>query len=329
MHRKFLSYIIISLTATSLFSCQFNAPQKNTGRPQRNITPNEYSQTLNDSTTWAKWFQENREFYMYTAEIIEPGCEDEQHQAVNDLLSLLYKGTDAEKSSWNMIQWRLNVFYKTKYTPNNLEQEYAATLSQIDSLLNFNTNIASHERRKKSDLALFMKHFLINSYYSKLLEKHENPETRALIVAEQTAWNEYYKATADAFYKIILGEDYYYLKPVFWNNYKNAITEARIKAILSMYFNDISIWNFNDMCRWDEVGYEYDQIRKHIRENAENHSDQSVLSQLKAIDTDATKFKEYLNARFCLAQKINLYDENCVYHEKATILERYSNGYNH
>lgn len=326
MIKKFNIYIILSLVATSMLSCQFSAPKNKANYPQKDNISNEVSQISTDSTIWAKWFQENREFYMYTAALIEPGCENEQHLAVNDLLSLLYKGNDLDKENWKMIQWRLNQFYRINSEPNDSKQEYSNILIQIDSLLNFPVEIDSHERRKKSDLTLFMKHFLINTYYTKLLEKYEDLETKNLIVAEQIAWNEYYKSTADAFYKIILGEDSYYLKPVFWNNYKIAIADQRIKAILSMYFNDISIWNFNDTCRWDFVAYEYDQIRKYIRNDTT--PGYSIASKLKAIDADGDTFGRYLNARFSLAYKTQIYDENCVIHDKSIVLENYINAYN-
>lgn len=326
MIKKLNIYIILSLVATSMLSCQFSAPKNKANYPQKDNISNEVSQISTDSTIWAKWFQENREFYMYTAVLIEPGCENEQHHAVNDLLSLLYKGNDLDKENWEMIQWRLNQFYRINSEPNDSKQEYSNILIQIDSLLNFPVEIDSHERRKKSDLTLFMKHFLINTYYTKLLEKYEDLETKNLIVAEQIAWNEYYKSTADAFYKIILGEDSYYLKPVFWNNYKIAIADQRIKAILSMYFDDISIWNFNDMCRWDFVAYEYDQIRKYIRNDTT--PGYSTASKLKAIDADGDAFGRYLNARFSLAHKTQIYDENCVIHDKSIVLENYINAYN-
>ena len=326
MHKQFNICIIISIVLIATFSCQFNANKNKSDFYQNDGISNKCTQISNDSTAMAKWFQDNREFYMYTAEIIEPDCENAQHCAVNDLLSLLYKGNDSEKGNWKMIQWRLDEFYKINLVSNEPKEEYLNILLQIDSLLNFPVENDSHDRRKKSDLTLFMKNFLIDTYYTKLLEKHEDIETRNLIEAEQKAWTEYYEAAADAFYKIILGKDSYYLKPVFWNNYKIVLAEQRIKAILSMYFNDISIWDFNEMCRWDEIAYEYDQIRKYIRNDT--NTGYSIASKLKAIDVDSEMFGAYLNARFSLAHKTKIYDENCVIHDKRLELENYIGRYN-
>ena len=218
MFRKFKICCIISILALAALSCK--------SKPQSQTVSTPYEAVQPDSITWAKWFDENRQFYMYTAQIIEPGCDNEQHHAVNDLLSLLYKGNEAQKNDWEMIQWRLDVFCKAE----SIE-------AQIDSLLNFPIEQGSHETIKKSDLALFMQHFRINFYLNKLLKAYEGTQTQDLLISEHNAWKEYYKTTVMNYYDAVLGDGFYYLKPAYWNDYKSIIADQRIESLARMYYD--------------------------------------------------------------------------------------------
>ena len=170
-------------------------------------------------------------------------------------------------------------------------------------------------------LDLHAKQDTTNKYYARLLEKYkENTGITELIISEQKAWLEYYKSTSEAYSMIVLGKSSCQFKSDYLKNYKIAICEHRIMALQSMWLEDISVWNFNDTCRWDEVGYEYDRIEKCITRDKSLKNYFPLSLQLQILKLDKSRFHKYLNSRFELANKVNFYDENCVLHYKSVIL---------
>lgn len=162
---------------------------------------------------------------------------------------------------------------------------------------------------------------IIKKYYAKLLEKYkENTGIAELIISEQKAWLEYYEATSDAYYKIVLGKTSYQFKNDHLINYKIAICEQRIMALQSMLHENLSVWNFNDTCRWDEVGYEYDRIEKYITKEKRHKNNFLLSQQIRALRQDKSKFHKYLNTRFELAHKVNIYDESYLLHYKSVMM---------
>lgn len=316
---KHLIIMLFLITVVCTTSCKSRGDY----RALTQFSPMEYCNQ--DKLPWSQWFETNHEVFLYTYGAISANHES----AINDLLTLYFRGSADQRKNCHMIYWRLSKFYPVSVKANNERLFYNNLEMQIDSLLNFEVDIyEGYEARRKSALMRMMAEFKVELYFTKLMNKYRDTMVQSLIESEQTAWSKYFKSATKTFEKLVLHKSSYYLKPVFWANYELDLLEQRLAALMSMYFEDKSIWGYDDSCRWDEVSYVYDNITPKLNKSPYSENQFSYEEQKSSLETEEEHFKAYINARWNVSQKVGFYDENCILHYKEESLERIFDTYN-
>lgn len=207
--------------------------------------------TNQEISTWEQWFRDNHRNYvhLFGNNSIYPR---QHNDAINDLLTLFYNGNDTLRHDYRMISWRLDEFYPIDDDGEDEFVQYQNLEMQIDSLLNFNTEL-DYLVRRKSALTRLMYEFRIKMYEDRLAGSMSK-EAQALFEEERKAWHEYYEATSDAYGINILRKESYYLKYVFWNNYDFDIMSHRLQSLLLCTSRNLYYWPIQKMVigkRWN------------------------------------------------------------------------------
>lgn len=274
---------------------------------------------------WETWLKQNNKY-----DICLYGAVSAEHAwAINSLCNMSYSRNEKIRGNVDMIQWVLDKFCPMP-TPDTEKQKYENLERQVASLLNFEVDVyEGYEVRRKSAISRLLYEFKIKVYENKLRSRIQNEEVLKLFDVEVEAWNKYLESTSDAYEKIVLGKDSYNLKYVFWNNYDFDIMDQRYRTLVCMYLNDYSVWNVDNQCRWDEVGYEYDHLPIKIMQQATSDYDYSYQEKIEALNVDAETFKTFLNAHFDLALKFDVRDEGYLLRHKSNTMEKLLDYYNH
>ena len=277
----------------------------------------------NDTVLWDNWFKENHKSYIY----IFDETKEKHTRAINDLLSLFYTGNDSLRNNYRMIEWRLGRFYPIIDDTSNEFGKYNNIEKQIDSLLNFKVDKDSYEVRRKSALTRLMYEFRLKMLEDKLRNSIEEPEIQQLLDQEIKLWYLYSYATSDAFEKIVLRKENYYLKATFWNNYDFDIMNQRIKSLLYLYFKDPLTRKSCYTHDWKNVEYGYKQIQKKIKLENDTDYEYSYEEQNKSLSDDKNTFTMYMEIHSALLKKLGLDDNGYMLDSKVRILEKFLDGY--
>ena len=278
----------------------------------------------NDTILWDNWFKENHKSYIY----IYGETKEKHTRAINDLLSLFYTGNDSLRNNYRMIEWRLGRFYPIIDDTSNVLGKYNNIEKQIDSLLNFEVDKNSYDVRRKSALTRLMYEFRLKMLEDKLRKSIEEPEIQQLLDQEIKLWYQYSNATSDAFEKIVLRKENYYLKATFWNNYDFDIMNQRIKSLLYIYFKDSLTQESNYAYYWENVESGYNQIHKSIKIENDSDYEYSYEEQKKSLCEDRNSFTRFMEVHSVLLKKLGLEDNKYMLYSKVLVLEKFLDGYN-
>lgn len=275
--------------------------------------------TDQETGTWEQWFKDNHRNYVHL--LGNDSIYPRQHNdAIDDLLALFYNGNDTLRHEYRMIQWRLDEFYPIDDDGEDEFVQYQNLEKQIDSLLNFNTEL-DYLVRRKSALARLMYEFRIKMYEDRLSGSMRK-EAQALFEEERKAWHEYYKATSNAYGINILRKESYYLKYVFWNNYDFDIMSHRLQSLLYMYFKEPALLAKTEEGDWEKVESAYDRLKGQIK-CVDAEYDYSYEEKVDALTKEKESFSNYMEVRSRLLQKLDICDENQLLHLKEQTLNNY------
>ena len=277
----------------------------------------------NDTVLWDNWFKENHKSYIY----IFDETKEKHTRAINDLLSLFYTGNDSLRNNHRMIKWRLDRFYPIIDDTSNEFGKYNNIEKQIDSLLNFKVDKDSYEVRRKSALTRLMYEFRLKILEDKLRNSIEEQEIQQLLDQEIKLWYQYSNATSDAFEKIVLRKENYYLKATFWNNYDFDIMNQRIKSLLYLCFKEPLAHKSCYTHDWKNVEYGYKRIEKNIKLENDTDYEYSYEEQNKSLSDDKNTFTMYMEIHSALLKKLGLDDNGYMLDSKVRILEKFLEGY--
>ncbi len=268
---------------------------------------------------WEQWFKDNHRRYvhLFGSDSISPSHND----AIDDLISLFYNGNDTLRHDYRMILWRLNEFYPINNENVNGYERYLGVEKQVDSLLNFNTNL-DYLVRRKSALARLMYEFRIRMYED-VLTGSMKKVTKTLFEEERKAWDEYYDATSDAFGINVLRKESYYFKAVFWNNYDFDIMDQRLKSLLYMCFKNPAIYSKVAMSDWESVECGYNQLKGQLDSLDNPDYDYSYDEKVNALNEDEETFKAFMHIHEALLRKLCVLDSRWLLHLKAQTLEKF------
>ena len=277
----------------------------------------------NDTILWDNWFKENHKWYIH----IFDETKEKHTKTINDLLSLFYTGNDSLRNNYRMIEWRLDRFYPIIDDTSNELGKYNNIEKQIDSLLNFEVDKNSYAVRRKSALTRLMYELRLKMLEDKLRNSIEEPEIQQLLDQEIKLWYQYSNATSDAFEKIVLRKENYYLKATFGNNYDFDIMNQRIKSLLYLYFKDPLTHKSCYTHDWKNVEYGYKQIQKNIKLENDTDYEYSYEEQNKSLSDDKNTFTMYMEIHSALLKKLGLDDNGYMLDSKVRILEKFLDGY--
>ena len=272
---------------------------------------------------WRAWLLQNTKYSIYSLE----GISAKHLWAINSLSNMFYTRDENIRGNLEMIQWVLDSFCPIP-TPKDGIGEFKKIEKQVSSLLDFHVEYDGYKIRRKSAVARLLNEFKIKVYEEKLRSRIKDEEVLKLFDIETAAWNKYFESTSDAYGKIVLGKDDYNLKYVFWNNYDFDVMDHRYLALVCIYLNDNSVWNVSNQCRWDEVGYEYDNILKKLKQSRVLEYEYSPQDKIDALNADAETFKAFLNAHWDLTLKLNIQDEGYLLNHKVRTMKRMLDYYN-
>lgn len=268
---------------------------------------------------WEQWFKDNHRRYvhLFGSDSISPSHND----AIDDLIFLFYNGNDTLRHDYRMILWRLNEFYPINNENVDGYERYLGVEKQVDSLLNFNTNL-DYLVRHKSALARLMYEFRIRMYED-VLAGSMKKVTKTLFEEERKAWDEYYDATSDAFGINVLRKESYYFKAVFWNNYDFDIMNQRLKSLLYMCFKNPAIYSKVAMSDWESVECGYNQLKGQLDSLDNPDYDYSYDEKVNALNEDEETFKAFMHIHEALLRKLCISDSRWLLHLKAQTLEKF------
>lgn len=272
---------------------------------------------------WRAWLLLNTKYSIYSHE----GISAKHLWAINSLSNMFYTRDENIRGNLEMIQWVLDSFCPIP-TPKDGIGEFKKIEKQVSSLLDFYVEYDGYKIRRKSAVARLLNEFKIKVYEEKLRSRIKDEEVLKLFDIETAAWNKYFESTSDAYGKIVLGKGDYNLKYVFWNNYDFDVMDHRYLALVCIYLNDNSVWNVSNQCRWDEVGYEYDNILKKLKQSRVLEYEYSPQDKIDALNADAETFKAFLNAHWDLTLKLNIQDEGYLLNHKVRTMKRMLDYYN-
>lgn len=315
-----LFFILLIIVGT--VSCKDNG-KKHSNSEYHPIDASQQKSKTELIIEWKAWLEQNNKYniYLYDAVTVEHAW------AINSLCNMSYSGDDKIRGDIEMIQWVLDTFCPID-TTNEEKEQYEKLEKQVYNLLNFEVDLyQGYEVRRKSAISRLLHEFKIKVYEEKLRSKIQDQEIKKIFEEEVAAWNKYIEATSDAFGKIVLGKDSYYLKYVFWNNYDFDIMEQRYRSLACIFLNDYSIWNVDNQCRWDEVGYEYDHLPEKIKRLTTSEYDYTFQEKIESLNADEEAFKAFLNAHFALVLKMDVIDEGYLLRHKSNTMERFLEHY--
>lgn len=267
---------------------------------------------------WETWLLKNNKYNTYLYDTVST----EHIWAINSLCNMFYSGDKNIKGNIEMIQWILDRFCPIKTTDDEKKQ-YEKIEKQISSLLNFDVDpYLSYEIRRKSAISRLLYEFKINVYEEKLRSQIQDQEAKRLFDEDVLAWDRYMESTLDAFDKIVLGKGSYNLKYAFWNNYYFDLMEQRYCSLVCLFLKDYSVWNVDNQCRWDEVGYMYDHFPKQIKQLKILEYDYSYKEKIIAFYADKEAFMNFLDAHFELGVKLDIINEGYLLRHKVNTMER-------
>ena len=269
--------------------------------------------------TWEQWFKDNHRRYvhLFGSDSISPSHND----AIDDLISLFYNGNNTLRHDYRMILWRLNEFYPINNENVDGYERYLGVEKQVDSLLNFNTNL-DYLVRRKSALKRLMYEFRIRMYED-VLAGSMKKATKALFEKERKAWEEYHNATSEAFGINVLRKESYNFKAVFWNNYDFDIMDHRLKSLLYMCFKNPTIYSETAIGDWNSVERGYNQLKGQLDSMDNPDYDYSYDEKVNALNEDEEAFKAFIRIHETLLAKLNISDNGWLLHLKAQTLERF------
>lgn len=197
---------------------------------------------------------------------------------------------------------------------------------QVDSLLNFNTNL-DYLVRRKSALARLMYEFRIRMFED-VLAGSMKKTTKALFEEERKAWNEYQNATSEAFGINVLRKESYNFKAVFWNNYDFDIMDHRLKSLLYMCFKNPAIYSETAIGDWDSVERGYIQLKGQLDSMDNPDYDYSYDEKMEALTKDEEAFKDYMDIHEDLLDELRISDKNYQLYMKEQTLIKF-HAYDH
>lgn len=317
--------LLLALIAIASIACRGGSTNKKTTPVSTVIESVPLKNEAESIREWDTWLQQNDKYSISLYGTVTP----EHAWAINSFCNMSYSGDEKIRGNVDMIQWVLDKFCPMP-TPDTEKQKYENLERQVASLLNFEVVVCEgYEVSRKSAISRLLYEFKIKVYEDKLRSRIQNQEILKLFDAEVEAWNKYMESTSDAYGKIVLGKDSYNLKYAFWNNYDFDIMDQRYRTLVCMCLNDYSVWNVDNQCRWDEVGYEYDHLPIKIKQQETSDYDYSYQEKIEALNVDAETFKTFLNAHFALALKLDVSDEGYLLRHKSNTMERLLDYYNH
>lgn len=274
--------------------------------------------------TWEQWFKDNHRRYvhLFGSDSISPSHND----AIDDLISLFYNGNDTLRHDYRMILWRLNEFYPINNENVDGYERYLGVEKQVDSLLNFNTNL-DYLVRRKSALKRLMYEFRIRMYED-VLAGSMKKATKALFEKERKAWEEYHNATSETFGINVLRKESYNFKAVFWNNYDFDIMDHRLKSLLYMCFKNPAIYSETAIGEWDNVERGYNQLKGHLDSMDNPDYDYSYDEKMEALTKDEEAFKDYMDIHEDLLDELRISDKNYQLYIKEQALIKF-HAYDH
>lgn len=274
--------------------------------------------------TWEQWFKDNHRRYvhLFGSDSISPSHND----AIDDLISLFYNGNDTLRYDYRMILWRLNEFYPINNENVDGYERYIGVEKQVDSLLNFNTNL-DYLVRRKSALKRLMYEFRIRMYED-VLAGSMKKATKALFEKERKAWEEYHNATSEAFGINVLRKESYNFKAVFWNNYDFDIMDHRLKSLLYMCFKNPAIYSETAIGEWDNVERGYIQLIGLLDSMDNPDYDYSYDEKMEALTKDEEAFKDYMDIHEDLLDELRISDKNYQLYMKEQTLIKF-HAYDH
>lgn len=269
--------------------------------------------------TWEQWFKNNHRRYvhLFGSDSISPSHND----AIDDLISLFYNGNDTLRHDYRMISWRLNEFYPINHENVDGYERYLGVEKQVDSLLNFNTNL-DYLVRRKSALKRLMYEFRIRMYED-VLAGSMKKATKALFEKERKAWEEYHNATSEAFGINVLRKESYNFKAVFWNNYDFDIMDHRLKSLLYMCFKNPAIYSETAIGEWDNVERGYIQLIGLLDSMDNPDYDYSYDEKMEALTKDEEAFKDYMDLHEDLLDELRISDKNYQLYMKEQALIKF------
>lgn len=269
--------------------------------------------------TWEQWFKDNHRRYvhLFGSDSISPSHND----AIDDLISLFYNGNDTLRHDYRMILWRLNEFYPVSKENADGYERYIGVEKQVDSLLNFNTNL-DYLVRRKSALKRLMYEFRIRMFED-VLAGSMKKTTKALFEEERKAWNEYQNATSEAFGINVLRKESYNFKAVFWNNYDFDIMDQRLRSLQYMCFKNPTIYSETAIGDWNSVERGYNQLKGQLYSMDNPAYDYSYDEKVNALNEDEEAFKAFIRIHETLLGKLDISDNGWLLHLKAQTLERF------
>ena len=276
--------------------------------------------TTQEIASWTQWFENNKKSYVHLSSHND-SVSTNHNDAIDDLLSLFYNGNDSLRHNYRMILWRLNEFYPIDNDGDCGYEVYLNLKKQVDSLLNFKTNL-DYRLRHKSALTRLMYVFQIKMYEDKLASLLHG-KSAILFEQEKAAWKKYYEATSEAFGINILRKESYYLKYTFWNNYDFDIMDQRLKSLLYMCFKNPAIYSKVTMSDWESVERGYNQLKGQLDSLDNPDYDYSYSEKVEALNEDEETFKAFMHIHEALLRKLGISDSSWLLHLKAQTLERF------
>jgi hypothetical protein len=315
--KKLLYYV---LTAILLCGCG----QREKSKDSATATDAMWQFDDQEIATWEQWFKDNHRRYvhLFGSDSISPSHND----AIDDLISLFYNGNDTLRHDYRMILWRLNEFYPINNENVDGYERYLGVEKQVDSLLNFNTNL-DYLVRRKSALARLMYEFRIRMFED-VLAGSMKKTTKALFEEERKAWNEYQNATSEAFGINVLRKESYNFKAVFWNNYDFDIMDHRLKSLLYMCFKNPAIYSETAIGDWDSVERGYIQLIGLLDSMDNPDYDYSYDEKMEALTKDEEAFKDYMDIHEDLLDELRISDKNYQLYMKEQALIKF-HAYDH
>ncbi len=251
--------------------------------------------------------------YIYLHETVS----SEHERAINILLDIYYSGDDAKRNNTYVIQQILNDVYPVEKT-TDITKQYRNLEYQTFALLNFEVDSDGYQIRRKSDLMRLMYEFKIKVYEDRLHTSFKDNEIKTLFEREIIAWNNYFKTTSNAFEKFVLFKEFSHFKNIVWNNYDFDVMKQRYYSLVAIYLNNLSIWNIDNVCEWNEVKSGYQQLYRQLITDSDN--DFSHQGKMEALRADESTFKEFLNIHKSFTHKLGFNDEGHILRSKKTII---------